>query len=72
MPSIYEEEIAKLIKNDLSKIRLLNRKDPKHKDLVSLKTNVQSLKVELKEYQKTMEVFRKKPVQPVPNPVGSG
>tara|TARA_B100001971_G_C17863343_1_gene369446 strand:- start:114 stop:332 length:219 start_codon:yes stop_codon:yes gene_type:complete len=72
MSSIYEEEISRLIKKDLSRIRLLNRKDPKHKDLSLLKSNVQSLKVELKQYQKAMEMFRKKPVQPVLNPVGSG
>ncbi len=70
MSSIYEEEINRLIKKDLSRIRLLNRKNPKHKDLSKLKTNVQSLKVELKQYQKAMEVFRKKPVQLIPNPNG--
>ena len=48
MSSIYEEEIIRLIKKDLSRIKLLNRKDPANKDLRLLKSNVQSLKVELK------------------------
>tara|TARA_B100000315_G_scaffold208041_1_gene203098 strand:- start:333 stop:530 length:198 start_codon:yes stop_codon:yes gene_type:complete len=62
MSSIYEEEIIRLIKKDLSRIKLLNRKDPANKDLRLLKSNVQSLKVELKQYEKAMELFRTKPV----------
>ena len=67
MSSIYEEEIIRLIKKDLSRIKLLNRKDPTNKDLRLLKSNDQSLKVELKQYEKAMELFRTKPVQPVTN-----
>lgn len=68
MSSIYENELQRLIKEDMTQIRMLSRENKESKKLKILKGNVVELKNELTHFQKAMDHFRKKPVAPVSNP----
>ena len=62
MSTLYENELRRLIEDRKSKITLLS--DKKHKELELLRKDIEILEHDLKHYEKAMERFRVKPVQP--------
>jgi len=62
MSTLYENELRRLIEDRRSKISLLSNK--KHKELELLRKDIEILEHDLKHYEKAMERFRVKPVQP--------